>query len=358
MEEQERSGLPAEEETKATAAAEEIAEAQPTDEMPLEAQLPDETPHESPAEAAAAQKALRRSVRRVFSRIGVALLVGILSASLVYYLLDLLFSSLKLTVNAMLLNTLCIDLVGVPLCYLLLKKLPALPPEKRKCGPGRFFGFVAICFAAMVAGSIIGNLLINLFAPGSLDVLGEMLDGSGLALGTVISLVVLAPLFEELLFRKLILDRIGQYGMIPAMLFSGLVFGLYHMNLSQFIYAALLGVLLAYLYLSTGKIFLCVAAHGCLNLLGGVVPMLVNQMKLEMGDAAAGAASTGIYLVLYAIAIAGVVLFIRNVRKTPLDKTRFKGVGPLMYLNGGMLLYVLFCLAMIVILLVGMTFLA
>ena len=45
-----------------------------------------------------------------------------------------------------------------------------------------------------------------------------------------------------LLFRRLLVDRMVKYGEATAVLFSGLMFALFHGNLNQFVYAFTLGV--------------------------------------------------------------------------------------------------------------------
>ena len=65
---------------------------------------------------------------------------------------------------------------------------------------------------------------------------------------------LLAPIFEELFFRKLLIDRTVKYGAKLSILLSALLFALFHGNLSQFFYAFLIGAFFAYIYIKTGKI--------------------------------------------------------------------------------------------------------
>ena len=71
---------------------------------------------------------------------------------------------------------------------------------------------------------------------------------------TFIIAVLIAPTAEELLFRKLLTERIVKYGELAAVLASGLFFGLFHGNLNQFSYAFLLGLFLGFIYVKTGKL--------------------------------------------------------------------------------------------------------
>lgn len=61
-----------------------------------------------------------------------------------------------------------------------------------------------------------------------------------------------APLFEEVVFRKGVIDRLKAYGSIFSIVFSSLVFALVHMNLIQGLFAFLVGILLAFVYIEFG----------------------------------------------------------------------------------------------------------
>ncbi len=64
--------------------------------------------------------------------------------------------------------------------------------------------------------------------------------------------VLLAPLFEELLFRGLLFNQLRRYGRCFAILITALLFGLMHANVLQLIAAILLGLLLAWIRESYG----------------------------------------------------------------------------------------------------------
>ena len=67
------------------------------------------------------------------------------------------------------------------------------------------------------------------------------------------------------------IDRLRVLGELPAVLLSGLLFGLIHGNFSQFFYATFVGFVLGYLYLRTGRLRYPIAIHMTLNLAGGVL---------------------------------------------------------------------------------------
>lgn len=90
-------------------------------------------------------------------------------------------------------------------------------------------------------------------------------------LGVVLNyvwMVVLAPVFEELLFRGALLGSLKEHGSWFAVIVSGLLFGLAHINISMMLYATALGMLLGMLYLRAGSVIPCIIAHVCINFLG------------------------------------------------------------------------------------------
>lgn len=76
-----------------------------------------------------------------------------------------------------------------------------------------------------------------------------------------------APFSEELVFRGIIYGKSKEvFGAPVAMVFSGVVFGIYHGNLVQGIYASLLGVLLAWVTERSGTLLAPIIFHGIGNL--------------------------------------------------------------------------------------------
>ncbi len=85
----------------------------------------------------------------------------------------------------------------------------------------------------------------------------------------VLTIVIIGPLAEEVIFRWLIFGRIRFYfGSKWAILFSALLFGLYHMNMVQFVFCTLLGLIFAWLYDKSGCFWVHVAAHMAINFVG------------------------------------------------------------------------------------------
>ena len=72
-------------------------------------------------------------------------------------------------------------------------------------------------------------------------------------------------LVEEFIFRGLFFGTYRKCGVLKAALMSGLVFGMFHLNINQFAYALVSGVIFAYMAEATGSIWSSVIAHFVVN---------------------------------------------------------------------------------------------
>lgn len=82
---------------------------------------------------------------------------------------------------------------------------------------------------------------------------------------------LLIPIAEELLFRGVVYQRLRVlFGVKWALICSALLFGLVHVNLVQFLYAGILGLLLAFLLEKTGYLYAAILGHIAANLVAVV----------------------------------------------------------------------------------------
>ena len=227
-------------------------------------------------------------------------------------------------------------LIAMPIAVMLMGKSTVIETRKFDMKPGLFFKLLLMCLPMMWVGSVFGSMLSMALSN------GEATDRvADLAMQTniwnVVFLVIVGPIFEEWLFRKQLIDRTRKYGEKTAILLSGLAFGLFHMNLFQFFYAFLLGLMFGYVYTRTSKLRYSTAMHMIINFNGGVLaPWVLTRVDLdqlekvseaaENGNAAAmeqwasqnveGLAIMLVYFVLYgAVILAGFVLLIRNFKR-------------------------------------------
>ena len=227
-------------------------------------------------------------------------------------------------------------LIAMPIAVMLMGKSTVIETRKFNMKPGMFFKLLFMCLPMMWVGSMVGSMLSLALSDG--EATNRVAD---LAMQTniwnVVFLVILGPIFEEWMFRKQLIDHTRKYGEKTAILLSGLAFGLFHMNLFQFFYAFLLGVMFGYIYMRTSKLRYSTAMHMIINFNGGVLaPWILTRVDLDQLDKVSQAAENGnvaameqwasqnatglaimlVYFLLYgAVILVGFVLLIRNFRK-------------------------------------------
>ncbi|MFT4146455.1 MAG: CPBP family intramembrane metalloprotease [Mobilitalea sp.] len=238
-----------------------------------------------------------------------------------------------------------IVLIGFPVFVSLINRVPDSPKgELVKLKPKTFIAIFFICTAAMYISNYFSVILTFFIAAIKgeqlINPVMEAISGSNFYF-TLIYVAGIAPIVEEFIFRGFLLSKLRRFGDVPAIILTGVAFGLFHFNISQFFYATVLGFIFAYVTIRTNTLRYSILLHMMINFIGSAVAPLVLKGGLLAGSLMA-------IWVLGAI-VAGSVLFILNIRKIKLDKTE-----PIMkrsdyLLNTGVLLYVGFSLVMIAI---------
>lgn len=111
-----------------------------------------------------------------------------------------------------------------------------------------FLCLILFCMGAQMANSLwitVLELLMNL-GGGSVMPILEQVAGSSDTISMFLYASILAPIWEELLFRGYVLRTLRPYGKRFAVLGSALLFGLFHGNLLQTPYAVMIGLVLGY----------------------------------------------------------------------------------------------------------------
>ena len=220
--------------------------------------------------------------KRNFSKLGMgyALFTAISFAAsfviqIIAYLISPEFYESTLFLNIV--TPISLYLFALPVLLIILSKCEAKPPQKRKMSFGSFMLFLIAAFGFMYVGSMIGNYVMELlsysFGYDYSNGLESIIDYDNLWI-TGIFTVIVAPIGEEFVFRKLIIDRTQKYGGFISVGLSGLIFGLMHGNFYQFFYCFALGLLLGYIYHSTGKLYITIAIHAIVNFVGSIVSSL------------------------------------------------------------------------------------
>jgi uncharacterized protein len=107
------------------------------------------------------------------------------------------------------------------------------------------------------------------------DLLGEI--DSPLLFAFVTAIV--APFTEELFFRGFLFKGLREkYGWVNALMFSSIIFALFHGQVATLIPTFLLGALFAYMYQRSESVFPGMLLHFAVNSIGVIVLLIANQM--------------------------------------------------------------------------------
>lgn len=95
--------------------------------------------------------------------------------------------------------------------------------------------------------------------------------GGGSGVGIILLAVIAAPLVEELIFRGIVFNSIKRIrsGWLPIII-SSAVFGAYHMNMVQAVYATFIGIVAAIIYERKKSLVYPILLHMANNLIGAI----------------------------------------------------------------------------------------
>ena len=285
--------------------------------------------------------------RKFFSSIGmiffsVSVLILLVQKVVSYFLYEYGTASAWQDMNVLMtINVIIMYGIGLPLIMLLLKKVPAGKPEKKKMSVGNFLLAIIMCYSLVYITNWIGmgiTYVIGLIKGSPVQEQVQLVVTSLHPLLGVLYTAICAPIMEELVFRKLLINRTLRYGEGVSIILSGLMFGLFHGNLNQFVYTFVMGVFWGFVYVKTGRVLYKIIMHAFMNFFGGVIaPILLEFLtksalnvmestdKKEQIAAVFEMFSAYGVLICYAllilgIVIAGVVLLIVFRKKFKLTK--------------------------------------
>lgn len=228
------------------------------------------------------------------------------------------------------------NVVILGIFYLVTRKNEVLPGKTKN----QSFMIVPAAFFAL----IIWNLIIGAvdFSLSSLIVVPD--EGMSYSpLFGLITIAVLPAVFEEFAFRKVIYGYMRKHGKIIAAVFSSLLFGLMHQNLTQGLFAFGMGLLMCYVYEKTGRIIYTMLLHFLNNAISVLLPFIPEYKNYGgMAEAALG---------IIAIITILVMLLIKDNRTKLADYSRsvwnvLKAGGRECFLTVPMSIYALFCIGM------------
>lgn len=219
-------------------------------------------------------------------------------------------------------------LLPLPIFIYIMRKTEAKTLEKHKMTVKTFVICISITMFLMWIGNIMGVIITS--GIGSLiqhevaNPINDVINNSGLVANLII-ITTIAPIFEELIFRKLLIDRTIKYGGTISVLLSGLLFAFFHGNLNQFFYVFLLGGFFAIIYIKTGQIKYTIGLHMIINFIGSVVSLFVSQPLMDLANGSVISPTSTFGVILYILITLGLTVMGLIYSIKYFDKSRFDG---------------------------------
>lgn len=149
-----------------------------------------------------------------------------------------------------------------------------------------------------------------------LSLMPEVPNAYGRGAWAIVTVVVMAPLFEEFIFRGVLLESTrAKYGVMAAWLVSSAIFGIIHMHPTVAVNAFAMGLVLGFIYLRTDSIWSTIILHAVNN---GIAYLALiaghgNSMLIDL------VGSRTFYVLLYIAALAVFVvsgyMMLRSLRR-------------------------------------------
>jgi len=158
---------------------------------------------------------------------------------------------------------------------------------------------------------------------------------------------VVGPVMEEVMFRGWLLKRARLFGDWTAVLFTAIMFGLMHGNLSQFLYAAVIGLIFGYVAVKTNSIRYTIGLHMVVNTFSATVAVGENLIYETGGEFLSILYLIGVFItILFFIVNACIV--VKRYGKYWYLQMRYHDSPQsdnkiFIYLNPGFALYLLIC---------------
>ena len=292
--------------------------------------------------------------QKFFSKIGVnyliyaiiSLVFQIILINIVGYLNPNILNNFNLFV---ILSAFCNYVLPLPILMFLMKKLETRQITAERINIATFIKYICITFTLMWIGNIIGLAITyglgNIIQSDISNPVHELINSSDIWLNLIL-VSVIGPIFEEFIFRKLLIDRTIKYGARVSIILSAVMFAFFHGNLNQFFYALFMGGFFAYVYIKTGKLTYTIILHILVNFMGSVISLIVAQCATALTQGTYVPLDLGIiliYFVFLATAMLVGLISLLSYKKSKFmgSKTEISLKQPLktMFLNYGMIAF-------------------
>ncbi|MBQ3408709.1 MAG: CPBP family intramembrane metalloprotease [Clostridia bacterium] len=223
---------------------------------------------------------MEKSILKQKRKLGFSLGLLLVSSEIVFTVLLLLLNQIGVvteensTLITYVVNAFSMYVVSYLLLQLALRKVEnAEKRPKVKLGTKKMLWYLFIVlgmgtFCSTFTNEIV-TMITNLFNIEIADRVSELMSNSN-PIPMVLFVAIIGPIFEELIFRGLLLKKLRVYGDKTAIIYTSIAFGLFHTNVSQILYAGVIGAVLAYVVVKTNNIKYSIIMHIIVNMLSSI----------------------------------------------------------------------------------------
>lgn len=222
-----------------------------------------------------------KSILKQKRKLGFSLGLILVSSQVIFTLMELLLSHLGVEESievTYLLNAFSLYIVAFLLVKLLLRKVENVEQKpKVKLTFKKFMWYLFVAYGIGIFCATFTNEIITLISKlcnkEFSDRVEEMMSNST-PIPLILFVAIIGPIFEELIFRGLLLKKLRVYGDKTAIIYTSIAFGLFHTNISQILFAAVIGVVLGYIVCKTNNIKYSIMIHIIINMLSSIATII------------------------------------------------------------------------------------
>lgn len=222
-----------------------------------------------------------KSILKQKRKLGFSLGLMIVSSQLVFTLMEILLNHLGIEESievTYLLNAFSLYIVAFLLVKLLLRKVENVEQKpKVKLTFKKFMWYLFVAYGIGIFCATFTNEIITLISKVCnkefSDRVEEIMSNST-PIPLILFVAIIGPIFEELIFRGLLLKKLRVYGDKTAIIYTSIAFGLFHTNISQILFAAVIGVVLGYVVCKTNNIKYSIMIHIIINMLSSIATII------------------------------------------------------------------------------------
>lgn len=206
----------------------------------------------------------------------ITLLIGLILASVSSYVSNSVIALLGTVISMVLIIVIALNFKKAKYDYLLAERSPARPTA---------YGIAALFTVFLIL--VLDPLTSAIPMPDFMKELFEKVISNDIY--SFLAIAIAAPILEELLFRKIMLEGLEvNYGARKAILWSAILFAIFHMNPWQGIGAFVIGIFLGWIYVKTRDIWLCIFVHFFNNALSFLAFIVFDDPFYSMQDLTGG----------------------------------------------------------------------